>query len=259
MFKYASKTAAVAAIVCLFCSAAGAAEWGTLTGRFVLDGKAAAPVPIQVTKDQEVCGKHKLADESLIVGPKGELANVVVYLRTPKSPAIHPDYAKSAKQDVVLDNKNCRFEPHVSVLRAGQALLIKNSDPVGHNSKVDAIVNPAINVLIPQGGESEQKGFTSEEGLPVKVGCNIHPWMGGWVVIRNNPYAAVSDEKGAFKLENVPAGTELEFQIWQEKSGYLKGDSKQAKIDAKGRFKIKLKAGNNDLGDIKVPPSAMNK
>lgn len=250
---------AVALAVSLAGSLAPAADWGDLKGRFIFDGKAPTPGKVNVNKDEAVCGKHPLVDESLIVGAGGELRDAVIYLRTPKDPAIHPDYEKTAKAEISLDNKNCRFDPHVVVLRTTQALLLKNSDPVGHNSKIDALINPAINVLIPPGGAAPTN-FSQEEGLPMRVGCNIHPWMGGWVVLKAHPYAAASDEKGTFEIKNVPAGTELEFVFWQEKAGYLKNAAfKGGKADTKGRFKITLKPGVNDLGDIKVAPSTFAK
>lgn len=258
LLKFAAVAMAVVAS-----SVGQAADWGSITGRFIFDGKAPAAPKINVDKDAEVCGKHNLVDEGLIVSPEGELKDAVVYLYT-KNPAVHPDYAATAEAEVSLDNKNCRFEPHVAVLRTTQSLVLKNSDPVGHNSKVDAINNLAINVLIPSNGAAPTK-FPMQESLPMKVGCNIHPWMGAWVVVKDHPYAAVSNDKGKFEIKNLPAGTELEFVLWQEKSGYLKnakftGKSGIAAADMKGRFKIKLKPGETvDLGDIKVSPALFNK
>jgi hypothetical protein len=102
--------------------------------------------------------------------------------------------------------------------------------------------------------------FGAEEGLPVQVGCNIHPWMGAWLVVRKDPYAAITDADGKFTIKDLPAGKELEFGLWQESSGYLKNAAyKGGKADARGRFKIKIKPGSNDLGDIKVSPAIFKK
>ena len=49
------------------------------------------------------------------------------------------------------------------------------------------------------------------------------------LLVRPDPYFAVSDKDGNFEIKNLPAGTELEFQVWQEKSGYVE----KAKIDGK--------------------------
>ncbi|NCA12475.1 methylamine utilization protein, partial [bacterium] len=159
--------------------------WGTLKGRFVFGGDAPVAAELKADKDIEVCGKHKLLAEELVVGADKGVANVVVFVRD-KGVKVHPDLAKPSG-DVVLDNKNCRFEPHVAVVQTGQKLVIKNSDTVGHNSNVATIKNSPSNNLIPAGGEAPVT-FSSEEAIPSQVTCNIHPWMKSWLVVRPNPY-----------------------------------------------------------------------
>jgi plastocyanin len=240
-------------------SGAGAAEWGTLTGRIVYEGTAPKPASAKVDKDQELCNKVPLFEESLEVGPNGGLKNALVYLRTEKDVAVAPEYADTAKADVVVDNKGCRFEPHVSILRVGQTLVVKNSDPVGHNTKADPMVNAPFNDLIPAGTEI-RKTWDKPENLPVTIGCSIHTWMSGRVLVRSNPYAAVTNDKGEFTIKDLPAGQELEFQLWQEKSGYLKNaKNKDVKVDKTGRFKYTVKPGENNLGDFVVSSSIFKK
>ena len=41
----------------------------------------------------------------------------------------------------------------------------------------------------------------------VKITCDVHKWMSSFVVVKANPYFAVTNETGQFKIENVPAGT----------------------------------------------------
>ena len=156
-------------------AAAQAEDLATLTGHFVVDGAVAAPKPIKADKDPDVCGKHNLHEEGLEVAGDGSLHDAIIYLRT-EGVAPAASYKDSEKEEVVLDNKNCRFEPHVVLLRTTQTLVLKNSDPVGHNSKVDPIKNAAINPIIPSSQEVKQ-AFPQEENLPIKVGCNIHPWI----------------------------------------------------------------------------------
>jgi len=242
----------IAAAAVSFSSTAHAQKWGDLTAKFVIDGTAPKPEKIQPSKDQEVCGKHDLFNEEVVAGKNGELANVVIYLRT-KKPAIHPNYNNAANNKVALDNKNCRFEPHIQVYWTKQKFEVTNSDPVPHNSNFSPFLNPAQNPIIPANGKQDITAFTQEEGTPIPVGCNIHPWMKAYMLIRNDPYAGVSDENGALALKDLPADTELEFQVWHEKGGNVKNVSfKGGKTDAKGRFKMKLKSGSNDLGTIKV-------
>jgi hypothetical protein len=227
--------------------------WATRSGTFELDGVAPKPAPIVASKDPEVCGKHPLFDESVEVGPTGGLANMAIWVRTPKVP-VNPKYAGQADREVVLDNKDCRFEPHVALMRTSDKLMIKNSDPVGHNSKLDPAKNAPSNALIPAGVSVETR-LPQEENQPVKVGCSIHPWMGGWIVVRSDPYAAVSDKEGHFTLSDLPAGKELEFQLWQEKAGFPKDvevSGEKIKVDGKGRFKLKLEPGEDKKLTFKV-------
>jgi hypothetical protein len=246
--------------VLLLVTSAFAAEWGTLTGRIVVEGKPPKEEPIDTAgKDPQACTKEKLVNEGLLVDAKGGLANAVIMLTT-KNPDVNPELMKNATGNVELDNKNCRFEPHVGVILTTQTLLLKNSDPVSHNSKIDPLKSPGINPILPVGGEPVQYKFTTDELLPVKVGCNIHTWMGGYLIVRKDPYAAVTDRTGAFAIKDLPAGKELEFLLWEENPGYLKNATfKGGKADARGRFKYKVKPGANDLGDIKVSGSIFKK
>jgi hypothetical protein len=223
--------------------------WGTLSATFKYVGTAPKPATISASKDPEVCGKHPLYDESLDVNADGDVANVVLWLRTKVT--AKPGSESQAAQ-VVLDNKNCRFEPHVVVMTTKQKLEIKNSDTVGHNSNGVMMVNSPFNPIIPA-GQSVDIGLPKEEPLPAKVGCNIHPWMGAWVVLRNDPYAGVSNKDGVLTMKDLPAGKELEFQLWQEKVGFLKDVEVQGvKVDSKGRFKLKLAADEDRKLEFKV-------
>lgn len=239
----------VAVALLVYSTVASAEEWGALKGRFKFGGSPPEPSALKADKDAEVCGKHKLLSEELVVGADGGLANVVVFVRD-KDVKVHPEMAALKNVKTVMDNKDCRFEPHVVFVQTGQSFVIKNSDTVGHNSNIQTIKNPAENKLIPAGGEAAAT-FKSDEAIPAAVSCNIHPWMKAWVVIRDNPYAAVSKPDGSFEIKNLPAG-ELEFQFWHEKAGYLGEATVGGKAEkmAKGRKKLKIAAGDNDLGEI---------
>jgi len=158
---------------------------------------------------------------------------------------------------VTIDNHHCGFEPHVVVVTPGQDLIIKNSDEFGHNSKVTPFDNDPINPIIPAGGRYKHK-FASAESAPTPIECNIHPWMKGYLVVRKDLYAGVSDENGVMTLENLPAG-ELEFSAWCERN--LEG----AKIDGKdagwkkGKFKVKIQDGKTTEMKVTVAPEVILK
>lgn len=250
---------AFACVFALIVGSAAAAEWGTLKGQLIYDGKPPAPQKANVNKDLQVCTKHHPVDESLLVGEKGGLKNVVIYIRVPRGEKldVHPDYAETAEANVPLDNLHCRFDPHICLLRTSQTLLLKNSDSVGHNTKGDCLKNVAFNVLIPPNSSLEHK-LPVGEILPVPVGCNIHPWMAGYLVVREDPYMAASAEDGTFEIKKIPAG-EHEFQFWHEKSGYLSDVSIAGEPAKRGRVTLNIEPGTIDLGQIKVDPALFEK
>lgn len=244
---------------CLFVSVASGDEWGTLKGRFLYSDDAPVAVALKIDKDVEVCGKHKLVNEDLVVGSNKGVANVVVFVRD-KKVKVHPDAAAAAKTEkVVLDNKDCRFEPHVTFVQAGQDFVVKNSDPVGHNSNIATLKNSPSNNLIPAGGEATVT-FKAAEAIPAQVTCNIHPWMKAWLVVRDNPYAAVSGPDGSFEIANLPVG-EVELQLWHEKAGYIGSLTVDGKAEEtkKGRKKVKIAASGTDLGEMILDSSLFSK
>lgn len=229
---------------------ASADTWGTLTGVFRVDGSVPPAAKLTITKNPEVCGKTALYDESLVVGSDGGIANVLIYVSSKNVP-VHPSYDDASAASMLFDNKNCRFEPHILPIRLSQTLDVHNADDVGHNSNMtprgDASFNPNIAPL-----QNATYRFKKSQIEPVAVTCNIHPWMKGYVFPRENPYAAVTAADGTFKLENVPAG-EWQFTVWHEKKGFL-----IAKPEWKrGRFKLAIQEGANDLGTIMVPASLL--
>ncbi len=221
-------------------------KWGDLKGRFVFKDKLPAPAKIAIAVPG-FCGKFPLVDETVVIDKDGNVANIMVYLAK-KPPDIHPDFEKTAKDKITLDNNGCRFEPHVLAMRAGQTLVIKNSDGDPHNSNVPFAVCAPVNPLIPAGGSVEVPVEAAEAG-PTKVSCNIHPWMNAMLLVRGDPYAAVSGKDGKFEIKNVPLGL-FDFVVRGEK--YISRVNVGGKnVDwIKGRVTVPIKAGANDLGDI---------
>jgi plastocyanin len=253
------KTSAILSAAAIALIAAGtvhADEWGTIKGRFVFGGDAPVAADLKADKDVEVCGKHKLVAEELVVAADKGVANVVVFVRDKD---VKVNQAMKATEPAVLDNKACRFEPHVAFVQVGQPLVIKNSDAVGHNSNVATVKNPPSNNLIPAGGETKVT-FSSDEAIPAQVTCNIHPWMKGWLVVRPNPYGAVSKADGTFEIKGVPVG-EVELQFWHEKAGYVGEMTIGGKAEkaSKGRKKVTVAAAGTDLGDIVLAPGIFQK
>ncbi len=234
---------------------AAAKNWsgfGTLKGQFLFAGNPPTPAKIDTQgKDPEVCGKTQLVDESLVVGPNKGLANLVLTVASKNYP-VSPD-AKLPK--VVLDNKDCRFAPHVIAAIAGQEMLIRNSDSVLHNSNL-GFANPSI-----PGGQEVPVTPPEAANVPLKVTCGVHGWMAGWIAVRKDAYVAITDNEGRFELANLPAGDDLEIQVWHERAtGGLPLDQtelKDYKATSKGRFTVKLAADKPLEIKATIPESAL--
>jgi hypothetical protein len=258
--RWIATASALAAAVSVAISAgpAAAASWGSLKGKFVLDGAAPKVPAVDASKDAYCVSQHPV-DQTIVVGKDNAIANIVVYLKPGKGEKleVHPDYEKSKGDPVVLDNHGCQFKPHVALIRTGQQFVIKNSDPVGHNTKAELTKNASFNQTIEAGKDLLMK-FEKSEALPLPVNCGIHPFMHGWVFIKDDPYMAASGEDGTFEIKNIPAGKH-EFQFWQEVPGYLKKlKLKGGATSNKGIAELTIEDGQTlDLGEIKVPASAL--
>jgi len=236
-----------------------AQEWGSLTGRLVVDGKVGDPAAISVNKDPEYCGQHKLVEETVVVGKEGGLTNafVYLYLKRGQTVSVHPDLESIPTEPAVLDNKGCRFEPHALLVRMGQPFEVHNSDPgIGHNTNATFFANLPFNEMV-SNDSPITKTFEKTETYPASFSCNVHTWMKAYVLIRNNPYMAITGEDGSFEIKNIPAG-EHEFIFWHESMGNLKNVSlgSSGKTSRRGRAKLKIPTGGTlELGDIKIAPA----
>ncbi|MGD9723677.1 MAG: hypothetical protein AB7O59_05010 [Pirellulales bacterium] len=246
-------------------AAAGAAEstgtgWGTLRGKLKFVGTPPSPSPLNVDKDTEVCGKGMpILDNSLVIGSDGGIANVVLYARAKRVHDSAKPLAEGAAPEAVFDQKNCMFLTHVTAFQVGEKIDIKNSDPIGHNTKIDPRNGVPFNQNLPS-GQSVAYIATAEEALPASVSCSIHPWMRAYMLPRKDKYFAVTKDDGTFEIANLPAGEEVEIQVWHERGtgpgNALVLDRKDLKWTGKGRFKVKLEPDQvTDLA-LEVPASA---
>jgi len=204
-------------------------DGGTISGTVKFKGTAPAPKKLDVSRDKEVCAKTPKMDQSLIVS-NGNLVNAVVTIT---------DIQKGKKIDVkkvTLDQKGCEYQPHVLAFPAGTTVQILNPDGVLHNVHSYSKANSPFNQAMPKFKKSLDVKIDKPEVIEVK--CDVHGWMHGWLVATPSPYVAVTDNSGAFKLTDVPAGS-YTVEVWHEKLG--KSTQKvtvKAKEDAKVNFEM---------------------
>jgi len=195
--------------------AGGPASAGSIKGTVQLAGSPGEARKLAVTIDQFVCGKEKPA-EDLVLSPRKGIRNAVVWLESP------PPAAKSANAapPVQIDQKQCVFIPRVVVVPAGGTVEFLNSDRLLHNIHSVSRENTQVNRTQPR-GRTIPVAFAKPEIIRIK--CDLHPWMGAWVVVADHHFYAVTDGQGEFVLDNVPPG-HYTLRIWHESLGTLRKD-----------------------------------
>lgn len=179
------------------------ADSGTISGVIHFEGKAPKRIPIDMAQDP-VCAMSPPNLTQQYVVNDGGLANVVVYV---KSGLGDKAYTPSSTP-VVMDQKGCRFVPHVLAVMAGQPVEFTDSDNTMHNVHITPTVaaNQAVNVSEGPNNPDATRMFAAPE-MMMPVRCNNHPWMLGYISVIANPFFDVSNADGDFTIKGVPPGT----------------------------------------------------
>lgn len=181
---------------------------GDVTGKVTLKGSPPAEKTIAF---DDTCSKlHPTVTTTrhYVVGADNGLANVFVYI----SKGLEGKTFTPTTAAVEINQEGCMYHPYVSGAMVGQPVTIKNSDPIMHNihalPKVDG--NSEFNFAQPSQGDVNDTKWTASITKPevlVKLKCDVHQWMFSYVGVQDNPYFAVTDKDGNFKIPGVPAGT----------------------------------------------------
>lgn len=186
-------------------------DGGTITGTVKWSGPVPKMIPVLINKDSEVCdptAQKKRDLERLIVGANNGVANTVVFLRNvSKGKAMDlPETRQS------LNQRTCRYEPHVLLVPDNGTVHLRSSDPILHTVHMSGASD--YNLPFPFANQTITRTM-NREGL-VDLRCNAgHVWMNAEMMVVRHPYYAVTDEDGNFRLTNVPPG-EYQIEAWHE-------------------------------------------
>jgi plastocyanin len=224
----------------------------TLKMRVVYRGEIPKLPPINSASDP-VCANLGIPNESLIVGKEGALQNAALIWderRNAKLKVLDKD-EKWRDKVIELKFKDCRIEPHVLVMRAGQEVKIVLLGRTGHNPHFNFFENEVSGLLVPAG---QNKTFlvSRSEPAPIPIECIIHPWMKAHLIVKAHPYVGVSDSDGTIEIDNLPPGENI-FQLWHEAAAFRKvvHNGVEGALD-RGRITFNLDEGPNDLGTIEL-------
>ncbi len=186
-------------------------DGGTIKGTVTWQGAVPHLMASDLNKDPQVCdplGQKKRDLERLLVSPNGGVANTVVYLRNiTRGKAMDLPAARRH-----LNQKNCRYEPHILLVPVQEILTVKNSDPLLHTVHMSG--NADYNLPFTSEGQEITRPMTREGEVSLR--CNAgHVWMNGEMIVAKHPYYAVTDQFGNFELTQVPPG-DYEIVAWHE-------------------------------------------
>lgn len=187
---------------------------GSIAGRVTFEGTAPKPQPVRMDSDPN-CSQQGPGgtDETVVVGTNGTLQNVFVYVKDGLGNLRFPVPATPA----VLDQKGCRYIPHVLGVQVGQQVEILNSDPTLHNVHALPMTNQEFNTGQPIKGMKHTHTFSTKEVM-VPFKCDVHGWMRAYIGVLDHPFFAVSSGDGSFTLKGVPPGT-YTVEAWHESLG----------------------------------------
>jgi plastocyanin len=176
---------------------------GSISGIVHFDGQPPARIPIDMSADP-ACNLPNLPNQTgQIIVNDHHLANVYIYLKSAPSYTAGPNAAP-----VRLDQKGCRYIPHVIAVQQGGSVTFLNSDATVHNIHTlpEQPGNTSVDISEPAHSASRTEAFPAPEVmLPAR--CNNHPWMSAFINVAPNPWFAISDTDGRFTITGIPPGT----------------------------------------------------
>ncbi len=133
------------------------------------------------------------------------VSNVVVYLQNHETAAMP---AEMHNHEIQQQDK--KFAPYISVVRQQEEVVFTNHDDITHH--VYSFNGPARFDFRLKNGESNTVAEFSEPGV-IAMGCNIHDWMSGYLMVVDTPFYTVTNDAGIAQFADVPA-SEYHLVAW---------------------------------------------
>lgn len=168
--------------------------------------------PVKVSKDQDYCG-DTLPNETYLIDANGGLKNAVVFLETaPASAAADPQKLN------VVENNGCRYLPRVLAMQKGERLRVRNNDPKLHIPHSYLNERTVFMLSLPFKNSILDAGHKIRDAGILRLVCDTHAWMLGFIHVFDHSYFAITDDAGSFSIPNVPAGN-YTLKAWHEDAG----------------------------------------
>ncbi len=235
----------------IFTTMASVSFAGNITGTVTYEGDPPARTALTINTQEQHCitETEGAKSEALVVSKGKGIQNVVIYARTSSREEL-----KMPEENPKVDQLGCRYLPHVIAVPVGATVIVTSSDPVAHNVHSHAAKNESPNVQIAKKGNTFPYTITKAEAI--KLTCDIHAWMSGYIVaVQSNYYTVTgqkddedkfispddyekSMDKGKYTLKDVPAGR-ARIVAWHEDLGSA---NKTIVVPEDGDFTVDFKS-----------------
>jgi hypothetical protein len=185
---------------------------GTIEGKVLIDGDAPEDGIITPSVDQAQCGSAW--PDSSIVRDDAALGAVVVWLSD-----IALGKALPVERRTEILNRSCKLQPRLQAVIAGTTVNVRNDDRLLHTTRFVRAASDDTVATIPLTDDGQvvpNERIAAEPGL-ILVRCDQHPWMRGHIAVFANPYFAITQSNGAFRLDSVPPG-HYYLRFWHERA-----------------------------------------
>jgi plastocyanin len=182
---------------------AGVCVAGTVTGASAarVNGRITGALPT-LRKSPDLYGKFRRNQ------PGADIPNPLIVILKPADGRTPPRVSSRP----AIDQKDERFRPNALAVQVGTTVDFLNSDAFYHN--VFSLSAPR-RFDLGRYRKGVVKSVTFDKPGVVKLFCDIHPAMLGYVLVSDSPWGAAATPDGNFQIDDVPEG-EYEAFLWHE-------------------------------------------
>lgn len=225
--------------VLIFRSFVAAVEPGSIRGVVRFPGET-PPGAMVVNETDERCPSGIPQDHLIVQQTNRGLKNVLVVLEA--DPVRMKPWAP-----VPLANDKCTFAPRVQWVPVSTAVLLKNPGVADHRVRAWRESSVTFDVTLAPGNEGVRRPMVNAGFY--KINCEQHLWERSWLYVSENPYVAITNEKGEFEIKDVPSGN-YSLRAWHE-GWTIKGKDKQGRTEFQPREEvIRVKVRSEDTTDV---------
>jgi plastocyanin len=157
--------------------------------------------------------------------------------------------------DLIVDQIDKEFVPHVKPVELGSAVNFPNKDNIRHHVYS---FSPAKTFELPLYEGTPAKPQIFDKRGVIVLGCNIHDWMRGYIYVVDTPYAATTDGAGRAEINELPAGS-YQMDIWHPQAAAYRPSTLTLVLDKTASEAVSFKVDLKPAIKIRRTPAGRNR